>query len=196
MVVKKAVEDARAVNTDQLGRSKNNGQGKPPVDKNYAFGGKMNLDSWNAGKCITGEATEAELQPDHDLGCSMKPNCTNQVRRPEDADRAFGLPTVRVDIPYKAVKSVADFQNYGDEPEAVDLMYQATAAEIGITEADFQQLRSREQISSIFEKVGLTYKAGQFNTLFGRAKELSQSQDDRASVRAFLQAMQIYREME
>lgn len=57
-------------------------------------------------------------------------------------------------------------------------------------------MRSREQIRSIFEKVGLTYKAGQFNTLFGRAKELSQSQDDRASVRAFLQAMQIYREME
>ena len=54
MVVKKAVEDARAVNTDQLGRSKNNGQGKPPVDKNYAFGVKMNLDSLNAGKCITG----------------------------------------------------------------------------------------------------------------------------------------------
>jgi hypothetical protein len=32
---------------------------------------------------------------------------------------------------------VADFQNYGDEPEAVDLLYPATMTDIGITEVDF-----------------------------------------------------------
>jgi hypothetical protein len=32
---------------------------------------------------------------------------------------------------------VADYNNYGDEPEAVDLMYPATALEFGISEMDF-----------------------------------------------------------
>jgi hypothetical protein len=37
----------------------------------------------------------------------------------------------------KQWRSVADYANYGDEPEAVDLLYPATATEIGISEMDF-----------------------------------------------------------
>jgi len=48
-------------------------------------------------------------------------------------------------------------------------LYPATALEFGIQEADFQQLRSREQIKALFEKIGHTYKAGKFNTLYNRA---------------------------
>lgn len=92
---------------------------------------------WNAAKCINGDPTERELQPDKDLAKSMKANCTNNVRRPEDADRAFGCPTIRVDIPYKQVRSVADYANYGDEPEAVDLLFPSTFTEVGVEESDF-----------------------------------------------------------
>lgn len=67
-----------------------------------------------------------ELQPDADLGKSNKANCTNNVRRSEDEQRAFGVPTIRTDVPFKVWRSVADYTNYGDEPEAVDLMYPAT----------------------------------------------------------------------
>ena len=66
---------------------------------------------------------EKELQPDFDLGRSKKLNCTNQVRKPEDSNRSFGVPTIRTDIPFKSKRSVADFGNYGDEPEAVDLLF-------------------------------------------------------------------------
>jgi len=92
---------------------------------------------WNAAKCINGDPTERELQPDKDLAKSTKANCTNNVRRPEDADRAFGCPTIRVDIPYKQVRSVADYANYGDEPEAVDLLFPSTFTEVGVEESDF-----------------------------------------------------------
>jgi hypothetical protein len=37
-----------------------------------------------------------------------------------------------MDIPYKDKRSVADFQNYGDEPEAVDLLFPSTHTEVGI----------------------------------------------------------------
>ncbi len=52
-------------------------------------------------------------------------------------NRSFGCPTIRTDIPFKVWRSVADYANYGDEPEAVDLMYPATALELGISEVDF-----------------------------------------------------------
>lgn len=73
-----------------------------------------------------------------DLGRSTKKNCTNKVRKPEDTDRAFGCPTIRTDIPMKGMKSVADFQNYGDEPEAIDVLFPAQFTELGITESEFQ----------------------------------------------------------
>lgn len=68
---------------------------------------------------------------------STKANCTNNVRKPEDVDRAFGCPTIRMDIPFKDKRSVADYQNYGDEPEAVDLLFPSTMNELGIEETDF-----------------------------------------------------------
>jgi hypothetical protein len=75
--------------------------------------------------------------PEKDLGISAKIGARNMVRRPEDAHRAFGCPTVRTDIPMKKIKSVADYQNYGDEPEAIDILFPATFSEIGVTEAEF-----------------------------------------------------------
>jgi len=48
----------------------------------------------------------------------------------------------------------------------------------------------------LFEKIGYSSKLGKFNTLYNKAKEICQSNDDRVSVRAFLQAMQIFKDME
>ena len=70
----------------------------------------------------------------------------NVVRRPEDADRSFGCPTIRTDIPMKKLKSVADHQNYGDEPEAIDILFPATFTELGISEYDFMGPRARVDI--------------------------------------------------
>ena len=145
VIVKKIVEDQKGVTQDMLGTVKNLGQGQGARDPDYTYGQqRKNLD-WNAGRCITGEPNEQQVQPDKDLGRSVKANCTNQVRREEDKDRAFGCPTIRVDVPFKpqAQKSVADYQNYGDEPEAVDLLFPSTHTEVGINEADFQMPRDR-----------------------------------------------------
>ena len=95
-------------------------------------------DPWNAARCIHGEPTAADIAPDKDLGKCIKPNCRNLVRKPEDAHRSFGLPTVRNDIPKKAFVSVADFQNYGDEPEAIDLLLPSGYSELGVTEHEFR----------------------------------------------------------
>jgi len=49
------------------------------------------------------------LRPDRDLGKSIKLNCTNTVRKPQDQSRIFGVPTIRTDVPYKSKRSVADY---------------------------------------------------------------------------------------
>ena len=96
------------------------------------------------------------------------------MRRPEDANRAFGCPTIRTDIPQPGRKSVADHQNYGDEPEAVDILFPAQHLEMGVNEADFSAPKNRQNIRTLFERIGYSYKVGKFNALFNRAHEISQ----------------------
>jgi len=116
------------------------------------------------------------------------------VRREEDKDRSFGCPTIRVDVPFKAQqqKSVADYQNYGDEPEAVDLLFPSTHTEVGVAEADFQMPRDRDSIKSLFETIGYSYKVGKFNAIYNKAREICGSPDDRVSVRAFMTAVKMF----
>ncbi len=111
VIVKKTVEDVKAVASDILGQSKNLGQGKPPVPEDHVFGVKNIVGNhvWNAAKCIHGEPNEREVQPDKDLGKCTKPGSMNVVRKPEDWNRSFGTPTIRTDIPYKEKRSVADY---------------------------------------------------------------------------------------
>lgn len=111
MIIKKTVEDFQAVNNDILGVSKNLGQGQKPRAKSFAHGIKnvQGNDPWNAARCIHGEPTLLEVQPDKDLGRSTKYGCRNLVKCEADSHRAFGLPTVRTDKPKKRMVSVADF---------------------------------------------------------------------------------------
>lgn len=65
---------------------------------------------------------------------------------------------------------------------------------MGITEYDFQLPRSREEIKTLFERIGFSYKIGKFNAMYNRAKELMLStgkpvSGDNVSVRAFMQAV-------
>ena len=103
--------DFKAVAGDQLGVSKNLGQGQVPRGDDFIHGIKnvVGTDPWNAARCIHGEPIKKELHVDIDLGKSIKPNCRNVVRCEEDKNRIFGLPTIRKDIPYKEFKSMADY---------------------------------------------------------------------------------------
>lgn len=83
-----------------------------------------------------------------------------------------------MDIPYKQVRSVADYGNYGDEPEAVDLLFPSTFTEVGIEESDFMSLRDRASIKALFESIGYSYKVGKFNAMYNKAKEICQSPND------------------
>ena len=60
-----------------LGQVKNLGQGQPQRDAQHTFGTQRRDLDWNAAKCINGDPSDRELQPDADLAKSTKRNCTN-----------------------------------------------------------------------------------------------------------------------
>jgi len=139
--------------------------------------------------CLTTMSWESDTQPDKDLGKCVKPGCRNEVWTESDRNWVFGVPTIWLDIPGKMQKSVADHQNYGDEPDAVEILFPSTFTELGISETDFRALRSWEEIRSLFENIGFTYKVGKFNAMYNWGKEYCNSPDDRCSVRGFIQAV-------
>jgi len=186
-IVQKTVEDYIEVTKDELGKVKNLGQSGDP---NMAFGAKVKKggEEWNAALCIHGDPSSAqEVAPDKDLGKCAKANCTNTVRKPGDENRVFGVPTVRNDIPRKDKRSVADHQNYGDEPGACELLFPSNYLEFGVSEADFNASREKDEIKMIFENIGFKYKIGKFNAIYSKAQEYSKNGE--VSVRTFLEAV-------
>jgi len=151
------------------------GQGIPEdyYTKMYGAPSLKDHTEWNAGKCIKGEPTPKMVQPDADLGKSTKPGCRNMVRNESDKGRAFGAPTIRNDIPMPGFRSVADHQNYGDEPEVIDIMFPATALENNVTENDFSKVRTKADLRTLFEKLGYVYRPAKFNAVFNRSVVIS-----------------------
>ncbi len=60
--------------------------------------------------------------------------------------------------------------------------------------------RSREEIRTLFENIGYSYKVGKFSAMYNRAKELygvvPGADQDNVSVRAFMQAVREMHHME
>lgn len=61
--------------------------------------------------------------------------------KPGDEERAFGVPSIRTDVRLPKMRSVANAQNYGNEPDAGQLLRPPMAAELGISDEQFVQLR-------------------------------------------------------
>jgi len=57
-------------------------------------------------------------------------------------------------------------------------------------------MRSRDQIRALFEKIGFSYKEGKFNAIYNRAKDICGSTDDKVSVRATMQAIEMLHDIE
>ena len=189
IIVQKDVEDFQDVTGDPLGKPKNNGQGQN-IDLNVTHGAyKIAKDQWNAAKCIYGEpGSLKEIGQDEDVGKCTKLNCTNKVRREVDSTRAFGIPTIRTDIPPKKMKSISEHQNFGDELPAIELMHPKTYLELGISEEDFTEKRPLDEVKKLIENVGYKFKIGKFMTIYNRAQDL-EGGSDKVSIRAFLDAM-------
>jgi len=101
----------------------------------------------------------------------------------------FGVPTIRNDIKKPNMRSIADPNNYGDEPNSVGLLFPQRFSDIGVGKDDFEALRPKEEIRKMFANIGYAYKPGKFEGVFQRAQQICGSYDERVSVRAYIQAI-------
>ena len=129
-LVGKRLEDFRQANNDLLGKGKFFGTLHPKFyDEQHTFGKESKLgDAWNAGRCIHGDestVTNKSVEPDVDLGRDH--HYANKLKNLQpierDSNKTYGVPSIRRDLPVKKLKSVSDIKNYGDEPDAYDLLY-------------------------------------------------------------------------
>ena len=90
---------------------------------------------------------------DADLGTTLRYGFRNQPK-PGDEDRTFGVPSVRNDINRRDQRSVADPTNYGNEPDAGELLMPNPFSEMGLEPEDWLKPRKRQEIRDIFNSIG------------------------------------------
>jgi EF-hand domain-containing family member B len=149
-IVKKNVEDYRNFRQEPIGKVKNQAQTTTTtIKEGHAFGFTSKIkDEWDAAKCISGEPTEKEVETDFNLGKSVQFGYRT-TPHPGDEDRVFGVPTIRSDIKQPECASIADPNNYGNEPQVIQLLFPEKFSNRGLSQEDFNAPRSKEQVAAL-----------------------------------------------
>jgi len=196
ILTNKRVENFRAFNDPLLGKGKFRGSLNPKFyDENHVFGKESKLgDQWNAGRCIHGDETTTKpegLKPDEDLGRNWHYSCKLKSLRPTqiDSHRIFGVPSIRRDLPKRIVKSVTDVKNYGDEPDAYDLLYPHPEAIRGVYDEDFEKLYSKEEIYEQMKKYDYNIPEKEYDIMFDITLKNYPNEEGKISPKAFISTM-------
>merc|ERR1711916_140569 len=84
--------------------------------------------------------------------------------------KTFGVPTIRTDVPAPAVKGISDHQNYGNESKVAELINGDVYARAGVYAQDKLRTRSRDELRSIFESIGIKLADDVFETVWTKAQ--------------------------
>lgn len=150
-LVQKNVEDYRNVQHPKLFLKCHAKQGAdgPPINPNHRFGIGSDVSDYSAGSCIHGYYSLEEQLPDQDLGRCVKPGRRNVTTE----TRAFGVPSVRTDIPAPppGKRSCADTMSYGDECSAAAILNPQRFDNRGVPDREFLIRRPKEELRSLVE---------------------------------------------
>ena len=113
-------------------------------------------------KLIHGNYTANEQEPDADLGRSLREGFRNTAL----PGRTFGVPSVRTDLPAPAHTSVANTQNWGNEPNAFSLLAPCSTADRGVNEVHYLQRHDRAAIAALLHNAGIQMEGAAFDTCF------------------------------
>merc|ERR1712176_504560 len=159
-------EHYRLVASDHLGKPRNLMQTitKNPAD--HTHGIKSGTDQIHAGALMRGFYSNAEQLPDDDLS-----RCTVPGRRNFLTQKPFGVPTVRSDkvAPHPHKRSVANATNYGDDADAMSLIFPGKYQFQGIHDEDFQAKRSEEELRGILDGSGHSLPPDDYKRVFEAA---------------------------
>ena len=195
-LVNKRYEDFHQATEDMLGKGKYHGTLNPNFyDENHTFGKESKLgDAWNAGRCIHGDETTVtpeSVKSDADLGRSWRYGAKLKSLQPTQTDlsRVYGVPTIRRDLQKKTVRSVCDVKNYGDEPDAYDLLYPHPEAIRGVYDEDFEKLLTKEEIYEQMKKYDFIIPEEEYDVMFNVAIKNYPNAEGKLSPKSFISTM-------
>lgn len=184
-LVQSACEDYRNVQHPKVMRRTHVKQGKsgPPLPQSHRYGIKSTTSEFTARSCILGYYGLEEQLPDMDLGKCTKPGRRNVTTE----TRAFGVPSVRSDLPAPppGKKSVSNPVNFGDECGCAALINPQRFDNKGVPDGEFLVRRPREELASIVTNV--SYDMGEdFDDVFDEAVGLFDDGQELVSLDALL----------
>ena len=196
LLMNKRAENFRAFNNPLLGKGKFYGSLNPKFyDENHTFGKGSKLgEQWNAGRCIHGDETTVNtesLKPEEDLGRDWHYASKLKSLRPtqNNLTRVYGVPTIRRDLPKRIVKSITDIKNYGDEPDAYDLLYPHPEAIRGVYDEDFEKLLTKEEIYEQMKKYDFIIPEKEYDIMFDVAIKNYPNNEGKISPKSFISTM-------
>ena len=194
-LVGKRLEDFRQATEDMLGKGKYLGTLSPKFyNDDHTFGKSSNFQEWNVGRCINGDETTVSnksLEPDVDLGKDVhyKNKIKNLQPSQRDLNRTYGVPSIRNDLPRKEIKSVSDIKNYGDEPDAYELLYPHPEHNLGIEDKDFEELMTKEEIYELIKRYDFIIPEDEYNLIYQVGLKNYPNSEGKMSPKSFIGTM-------
>lgn len=185
-VVARALDEHKAVATDELGRTKQLGGGdRPHLPPDHAYGLPLRRgpNEPTVDDLLRGGYPADEQQPDADLGKSIRPGFRNIA--PEG--RTFGVPSVRTDLPLpQGARSVANATNYGNEPDVMQLICPPKSAQRGIGNDMYVVPRAKGELKALVAAAGISVSDSEFETLFDASAAADGRTAEHASLGTFM----------
>ena len=152
-LVKSVCVDFRSVQNAPMAASINHKQGKPKVPLGFQFGVPSKGSGTSAQQAIEGSYSLEEQLPDQDLGRCLKPGRRNFTKE----TRAFGVPSVRTDLPAppRNRRSVADQRSFGDDASTAALLNPQRFDSIGVPDREFLIRRPKEELRGLTKAAGI-----------------------------------------
>eukprot|EP01064_Diplonema_japonicum_P025831 TRINITY_DN37263_c0_g1_i1.p1 TRINITY_DN37263_c0_g1~~TRINITY_DN37263_c0_g1_i1.p1 ORF type:complete len:424 (+),score=103.46 TRINITY_DN37263_c0_g1_i1:113-1384(+) len=187
-IVQKTMEDFKDITRDTLGKPKNHGFGNErTIDRNFTFGKKNTSDDWGVRECMVGNLADTDMN-DPKLGVSTRPGFRNVTHSSEDAERAFGIPSVRIDKKRPTYRKVTDNNNYGDDCNALSLICPSKYASKNVHEEDFLQPILKEDMYHLAQKSCFGLEDDEFDEAWALAS--TYTQNGSVSIETFRRAVE------
>ena len=166
-----------------------------PYPQNKLVGKRLeDFPEWNAGRCIHGDETTVKdktMEPDIDLGRDVhyRNKLKNLQPSQRDFNRAYGVPSIRSDLPKKKLKSVSDIKNYGDEPDAYELLYPHPENVNGVEDKDFEELMTKEEIYELIKSFDFDIPRDEYNLIYQVGLKNYPNDEEKMSPKSFISTM-------
>ena len=185
-IVSKHLHDIQLATKDRLGRSQRQPAHEQVADEEGADppAGVPSVREHEFGvyELLTGGVSPEQQQPDETLGRQV-PSAATLAEW--ERNQVFGKPTVRTDVPAPTRRSVANDQNYGDEPGAESIVFPGNCFERGALDEEFSKPLSLKRIKEIYSHAGCEVDDKEFEVLVQKGAEAEGRKDETCSLGTF-----------